>query len=348
MQLAEDVFLVAGAIAVFLFGLKKMSNEISEICGNRLTAFVRGATSNRVGALLSGCISTAILQSSIATNMIAITFVEKQVIDFYTCSAVIMGTNIGTTFTAQLVSLSSVFDFNMSAVASLICACGALLTLFNNKTLKSFGGASFAFGLVFIGLKLMTDAAENFKAYAWFNNLFLVKNPVVLLLNGFVITSFLQSSSVVTSIMVVLASLGLLDFSSAAFMIFGANIGTCLPVMLASAKMSEQSKKTALFNLIFNLFGCVLYFVPLIVFKDKIQKLSFFSNVYAGRNIANFHTLFNLTVSLALLPVLKPFCKLVEKIYKLLYSTNALKRVNQPHSTKNTSAVKSKYNSAQP
>lgn len=346
MQLAEDVFLVAGAIAVFLFGLRKMSNEISEICGSRLTTFVRGATSNRVGALLSGCISTALLQSSIATNMIAITFVEKQIIDFYTCSAVIMGTNIGTTFTAQLVSLSSIFDFNMSAVASLVCASGAFLTLFNNKTLKNWGGATFAFGLVFIGLKLMTDAAENFKAYAWFNNLFLVKNPVVLLLNGFVITAFLQSSSVVTSIMVVLASVGAFDFSSAAFMILGANIGTCLPVMFASAKMSEGAKKTALFNLIFNIFGCALYFVPLIVFKETIQQFTFFSNVHVGRNIANFHTIFNLTVSLVLLPVLKPFCKLVEKFYGFLYGTNALKHINKKLVNKAINGGQSKNNTA--
>ncbi len=314
MATVSDIFLLLGSITVFLFGLKKLSADTGELCGGKLDYFVRKATSNRFGGVLAGMISTSVLQSSVATNVIAITLVEKGVIDFFACAAVVMGTNIGTTITGQLVSLSAVFDFEPSAIGGVIAFIGMILSLFNNKKVKSAGGALLGFGFLFVGLGMMTESAANFKKYYWFTSLFLVENPVVLFLNGLVVTAILQSSSVVTSIIIVLSSVGLVSFDSAAFLILGANVGTCLPVIIASADMSEQSRKSAYFNLAFNIFGTLLFFFPLL--SDRfIGAIPFFNTPDTGRNIANFHTFFNLAVCVVMLPILKPFCGLIEKIF---------------------------------
>lgn len=313
MDLLENLFLLCGAIALFLYGLKLLSNGVATLSGESMKKFVRGATSSRCGAVLAGLVCTAVAQSSIATNMIVITFVEKGIISFFAASAVIMGTNIGTTVTAQLVSLSTVSDFEISAIGSLIAFIGFLFGLTKSKTKKAVGEAMLGFGFIFMGIELLTGAVECFKGYSWFTGLFLVENPLLLLLNGFIITAVLQSSSVVTSVMIVLASLDLLTFKSATFIILGANIGTCLPVIFASLSMSKESFKSAVFNIAFNIAGCLIFFFPLVYFGENISQIPLFSGT-VGRAVANFHTFFNTIVCIVLLPMLKPFCLLIEKI----------------------------------
>lgn len=325
MVIIENVFLLLGAIAVFSYGLKKISEQTGMLCGGRLNSIVHGATGNVFCATAAGILSTAVMQSSIATNMISITFVEKGIISFYTCAAIIMGTNVGTTMTAQLVSLSSAFDFNMSAIGCFVAFLGFLFTLSNKKTLKCAGGAMLGFGFIFIGMKIMTEAVQSFKYYEWFNNLFLVKNPVLLFLNGLVLTALLQSSSVITSVMIVLASIGLISFHESLFIVLGSNIGTCIPVMLASANMSIPAKKAAFFNLVFNVFGAAVFFLPLALLKGGIESLYIFS-FSASRNIANFHTFFNLILCVGILPFLKQFTALTEKLFDIIYGDNSVKK----------------------
>ena len=319
MGVVENLFLLLGGIALFLFGLNALSSNVGSLAGDKMSKIVRGCTKNRVGAVLVGCLSTAVLQSSIATNMIAITLVQKGILSFFRASAIILGTNVGTTVTAQLVSLSTSNDFEITAIGSLVAFLGFLLSVTDKRKLKYLGGAMFGFGTLFIGLKLMTDSVECFKAYDWFTNLFLVKNPLLLLINGFLVTCVFQSSSVVTSILIVLASLDLMHFSNAVFIILGVNVGTCLPVILSSARLSTESKQSAIFNLAFNLFGTLIFFPLLLVFGDFFQTL-FTQNVSSiGKSIANFHTAFNLVVCVIVLPMLKPFCLFVQKIYGFLY-----------------------------
>lgn len=319
MGVVENLFLLLGGIALFLFGLNALSSNVGSLAGDKMSKIVRGCTKNRVGAVLVGCLSTAVLQSSIATNMIAITLVQKGILSFFRASAIILGTNVGTTVTAQLVSLSTSSDFEITAIGSLVAFLGFLLSVTDKRKLKYLGGAMFGFGTLFIGLKLMTDSVECFKAYDWFTNLFLVKNPLLLLINGFLVTCVFQSSSVVTSILIVLASLDLMHFSNAVFIILGVNVGTCLPVILSSARLSTESKQSAIFNLAFNLFGTLIFFPLFLFFGDFFQTL-FTQNVSSiGKSIANFHTAFNLVVCVIVLPMLKPFCLLVQKIYGFLY-----------------------------
>ena len=240
MAILENVFLLLGGIATFLMGLKSMSDNLGEVVGSKMTKAIRACTKNRVSALMVGGAVTAVLQSSIATNMIAITFVEKGILSFYTVCAVILGTNVGTTITAQLVSLSTISDFEISLVGCLIAFIGFLLTLFRGERTKKTGCAIFGFGLIFIGLRLMTESVECFKNYAFFTRLFLVKSPPILLLNGILITCIVQSSSVVTSVLILLASVGLIDFYSALFIVLGSNIGTCFPVIFSSLNLSME------------------------------------------------------------------------------------------------------------
>ncbi len=321
MKIIENFFILLGGIGAFLIGLNLMSKNIGNLAGEKISRAVKSCTKNRVGAFFAGVFSTAVLQSSIATNMIAITFVEKGILPFLSASAVMLGTNVGTTVTAQLVSFSTVSDFEISAIGCLIVFLGFLCSLAKEQKITALGNALFGFGLIFIGLKLMTESVECFKGYGWFTNLFLVKSPLLLLLNGFLITCVFQSSSVVTSILIVLSSLGLLDFYSSLFIILGTNIGTCLPVIFSSSKMGLECKKSAIFNLAFNVMGAILFF-PLIRFGyNWLLPLLEFSSKSVGRNVANFHTLFNLSVSILIMPILKPFCALVEKICLFLYST---------------------------
>lgn len=321
MSVVENVFLLLGAIAVFSCGLKKISAEVGSLCGARLSEAVGGATKSAAGAVFTGMVFTAVMQSSIATNMIAITFVEKGVLSFYSCAAVIMGTNVGTTFTAQLVSLSSAFDFNMTAIGCFVAFLGFLLTFSARETPKRLGGAMLGFGFIFIGMKLMAEAVGSFKGYKWFENFFTVKSPTAVFLNGLVLTALLQSSSVVTSVMIVLSSLGMVGLNNALFFILGSNIGTCIPVMIASLKMSAPAKKAAFFNFAFNVFGALVFFVPLALLGENVKNLGIFS-FDAGRNIANFHTFFNLLLCVLLLPVLKPFCALTERLFDFFCGDN--------------------------
>ncbi len=331
-MLVENLFFLLGAISIFLYGLKILSEGISQVAGGKISSLVRGATSNKYGAILTGIGVTAIAQSSVATNIIVITFVEKGIISFNSACAVIMGTNIGTTVTAQLVSLSTISNFNVTAIGSFIAFIGLLLYFCKKQSLKSIGLAALGFGFIFIGIELLTETVGCFEKYLWFTSLFKEKSPLLLLLNGFIITAILQSSSVVSSVMIVLGSLGLLDFESAIFLILGANVGTCLPVIISSLSMGKESIKCSIFNIAFNVTGVAIFFLPLVFYADKIANLSAFSSGI-GRSIANFHTIFNVAVTLILTPILKYFCNFVNYVYSFLFLDNIQKN-NKMHKFK--------------
>jgi phosphate:Na+ symporter len=221
-----------------------------------------------------------------------------------------------------------VSNINVIAIGSLVGFFGFVLMLQKNQVLKSVGKAALGFGFLFMGIDLLTKVVESFKCYSWFTGLFLVKNPLLLLLNGFIITAILQSSSVVTSVMLVLAELGLLSFKNAVFIVLGANVGTCLPVVFTALSMGKESIKCSIFNVTFNIIGCALFMLPLIFFGDAIQSLKIFSFSQA-RAIANFHTLFNVSICIVLLPFLKPVCKMVEKFTEFLMEDDCVKKKNK-------------------
>lgn len=314
MYILQNVLFALGGITLFLSGLKFMSGSMEEIAGNKMKNLLKSVAGNRCAGVLTGAFTTAVIQSSIATNVILVGFVAGGIMSFYQAAAVIMGANIGTTVTAQLVSLSGKQFFDITAFGSLIAFFGFVLGFSKKKISKNIGNIMLGFGMIFLGLDVVNDSVVVFKNYKEFCNIFLVENDLLLVLNGVFVTAVVQSSSAVTSVMIILASNGLLEFENAMFLILGANIGTCISVMVAAADKPIEAKRTAFFNFAFNLTGTLILFIPLSVFKSQIAYA--FSTFSSGveREIANFHTLFNVFVTLVLLPVLKPFTRFIEII----------------------------------
>lgn len=316
MYAFKYVLLMLGGITFFLLGLKFMSENMEKLAGKKMQKVLRTFTKNRCAGVMTGAVSTALLQSSIATNVITVGFVSSGILSFYSASAVIMGTNIGTTITAQLVSLSGNDAFDITALGSLIAFIGFILSFLKNEKMQYIGGVMAGFGMLFFGLDVVSDSVAFFKNFESFRKIFLVESDLLLLLNGIVITAIIQSSSAVTSVMIILASNGLLSFESSMFLILGANIGTCFSVIIAASNKPAEARRVAFFNIAFNIVGALVLFLPLTLFKGKISSwfMSFSGSI--EREIANFHTLFNMLVTIMLLPVLKPFTRLICAIIK--------------------------------
>ncbi len=316
MYILENVLLSLGGITLFLLGLKFMSENMEGLTGKKVKNLMSSVTSNRFSGVLAGAGVTAILQSSVAVNIILVGFVSNGALSFYQASSIIMGSNIGTTMTAHLVSLSSNNFFNVTALGSLILFIGFIFSFSKKNTLMLIGNVMVGFGMLFLGLEIINKSIIYFKNIEAFRSIFLVDNDLLLLLNGIFITAIVQSSSAVTSVMIILASNGLISFESSMFLVLGANIGTCFAVIVASLSKSKEAQKTAFFNLFFNCFGAIILFIPLIIFKSQIADAFTLFSGGIERQIANFHTLFNLFVTLILLPILKPFTKFIDYLFE--------------------------------
>ena len=303
-----------GSLSLFLFGMSVMGTALEKRAGGSLKAILAKLTNGKFSGLLTGLAVTAVIQSSSATTVMVVGFVNSGLLSLKQSIPVIMGANIGTTVTAQLVSLSGKQFFDITAFGAAICFIGFLISLLKNKKVKSVGGVMVGFGMLFFGLDIVNDGVLFFKNFEAFRKIFLVKNELLLFLNGILVTAIIQSSSAVTSIMILLAGNGLLSFENSMFLILGANVGTCLCVIAASINKPVEARRTAFFNFAFNLFGSVVLFLPLILFKTEVA--AWFASFSHGteRMIANFHTLFNLVVTAVLLPALKPFTRLIAKI----------------------------------
>ncbi len=328
MYILEYILLSLGGVTLFLLGLKFISENMEELSSKKVNNLIRNFTKNKYVGVLTGAGVTALIQSSVATNVIAVGLVSSGIIAFYNASAVIMGANIGTTITAHLVSLSKSSFFNVTAVGSLVGFIGFLLSFSKSKNTQLFGNVLTGFCMIFIGLDVINNGVIFFKNYAFFRSIFLVESDVLLLLNGIVITALVQSSSAVSSVIIILASNGLVDFSNAIFLILGANIGTCLPVIIASLNKGEEAQKTAFFNLCFNILGVLLLYFPISLFKEQVSQIFTLFSSGIEKQIANFHSLFNIFVTIVLLPFLMPFTTFIDKLFLKFKQTakNSLKR----------------------
>ncbi len=313
MSVLNELLLFIGGITVFLLGLTDISRGVSGFAKEKTKRLLSKCSSNPIRGLLTGATVTAVAQSSIAVNIVAIGFVDSGMLTFYSAAAIIMGANIGTTVTAQIVSLSGITSFDITAVGSLAAFIGFAVSFFSKKANnKTIGDVLIGFGLIFIGLEIMSQSVEFFNGYKAFQNIFLIDNPLVLFLNGIAVTAVMQSSSAVTSVMILLASGGVLSFNNAIFIILGANVGTCLPVIVSALGKSDAARRAAVFNLAFNLYGAALFFIPAIAWGNQISAI-FTASHSIGRAIANFHTVFNLITAIATLPLLRPFSELSAK-----------------------------------
>ncbi len=295
-----------GGLALFLYGMSKMSNGMKKAAGNRMRNILAALTKNRVIALIVGAFVTMIIQSSSATTVMLVSFVQAQLMSYAQALGVIMGANIGTTITAQLVA------FKLTDYALGMITVGFIMTMFSKReTFKHFGEALLGFGILFFGMYLMSDAMKPLRDYQPFQDLMIgLENPWFGLLIGALFTGLIQSSSAFTGIVITLAMNGLITLEAGIPLILGANVGTCITAGLASIGTIRDAKRVAIAHVLFNIGGVLIFiwFIPYLA--DFVRTLS----SDTPRQIANAHTIFNITVGIVFLPFTTLLAKLVYKI----------------------------------
>ncbi len=307
-----------GGLVLFLYGMEKMSEGLKKSAGNGMRNILSALTNNRVIGLAVGAFVTMVIQSSSATTVMLVSFAQAQLLNFGQTISVILGANIGTTVTAQLIA------FKLTDYAFLIIIIGFALTVLSKKdSYKHLGESLLGFGILFLGMKVMSDSMAPLRDYQPFIEVMKdLENPLFGLLIGAVFTALIQSSSAFTGIVIVLAQQGLITLDAGIPMLLGSNIGTCVTAGLASIGASRDAKRVALVHVIFNTVGAVLflfwipYFVELVQWASPvsdavgIQKLA----AETPRQIANAHTFFNVSLALVFLPFTSLFSIVVLKI----------------------------------
>lgn len=312
MEVFITVINLFGGLGLFLYGMKMMGDGLENAAGDKLKGIFDRITSNPVKGVLTGAIVTAIIQSSSATTVMVVGFVNAGLMNLYQATAVIMGANIGTTITAQLIS------FQFDALAPIFLAIGAMIVLFtNNKNTKQIGNIILGFGILFLGLELMKNSMSPLAESPFFSELIMKLQGKTILgvLLGVVMTAVIQSSSASTGILVALASTGALPLNVAIPILFGNNIGTCVTALISSIGTSKTAKKAALIHLLFNVIGTII-FIPLIGYLTGIvQGITPGMGAEAvKRQIANAHSIFNIINTLILMPCIKLLVYIVNKI----------------------------------
>lgn len=305
----KDYFLLLGGLGLFVYGMNLMGEGLQKAAGDKLKRILEVLTTNRFLGVIVGTVVTMIIQSSSATTVMVVGFVNAGLMNLAQAAGVIMGANIGTTITAQLLA------FNLTDIAPLVLAIGAVVAMFSKKKrTKDIGEIILGFGILFVGMSLMSSSMAPLKDSAFFRHLMtsLADKPLYSLLVGLGITSIIQSSSAMTGIMIALAQAGQISFAAALPMLFGTNIGTCVTALLASIGTHKNARRAALIHLLFNVFGTII-FLP---FMGKLAKfvplISGANNI--PRQIANVHTIFNVTNTLIMIWFIPLLVKLVMRL----------------------------------
>ena len=289
---------MAGGLGLFLFGMELMSDSIEKVAGAKLRRILEIFTTNRFMGMIVGIIFTGIIQSSSACTVMVVSFVNSGLMNLYQAAGVILGANIGTTITSQLVS------FNLSKIAPLILLVGVVVMMFSKKEkVRKVAEVVVGFGILFVGLSTMSQAMANMKNEPQVVNLLMsLKNPFLATLMGFALTAVIQSSSVTVSIVLLLANQDLLPLPITLYIILGCNIGACATAMLASMTGKKDAKRAALIHLLFNIIGTVIIYIALFVAGDQIVELIKSISADNGRFVANAHTMIKIAQVIMLFP----------------------------------------------
>lgn len=323
MDMLWNIFFMFGGVAAMMLGMKTMGSALEQVAGGGMKKLLGKVTTNRFAGVGVGIAVTSIIQSSTATTVMLVGFVNIGLMTLVQATNVIMGANIGTTVTAHIVSLSGVGQIDIGAIAAMIGCIGILMAmLIKNEKVINIGNILAGLGLIFVGLEFISTYAKKIMfidgttPYPWVQSIFQGDHfPLLLILIGIVLTALVHSSSTITSLMVVLASIGVLSFENALFLALGSNIGTCITSIMSSAGTHVNAKRTAIVHLLFNTFGCLIFIVPLWILKDQVAGIFATISGDVGQQIAIFHTLFNVLTTLVLLPfsqyVVKLACILI-------------------------------------
>lgn len=298
-----------GGLGLFLYGMNLMGEGLQKSAGSKLKRIIELLTSNVLMGVLVGTVVTGIIQSSSATTVMVVGFVNAGIMSLSQAIGVIMGANIGTTITAQLVS------FKLEGLAPIALGIGIILYLFpKKKSLKNIAEILIGFGILFTGMDFMKDAVKPLAELPHFRNalLYFGNHQILGILAGFLITGIVQSSSASMGMLIALASEGLLPLSSALPILYGDNIGTCVTSLLSSIGANINARRAAIMHLSFNVIGTIIFM--LILNKPISYIVSSLDPNDAARQIANAHTLFNIVNVIILLPFSKFIVKLAMKL----------------------------------
>ena len=314
------VVALLGGLGAFLFGFKVLSDNIEKLATNRLRGWFDKTGKNRFIGVGIGAGVTAIIQSSSATTVMVVGFVNAGLMSLFSATAIIMGANIGTTITAYF---SVIADIPFIEFITVFACVGIFMNMLAKKEkTKSIGLLLAGLGLVFLGLEYMGMAMEDFaESQALISFLRSVDLRIVLLLAGVIITAIVQSSSAVTTIIVQMVSAGMVigdpSNSGVLFLVLGTNIGTCVTALLSSIGANTNAKRAALIHLMFNVFGTVIFAIFLLCWPGFMERtlIAWFPND-PGLQIALFHTFFNVVCTCLFLPFIKVFVKVATKLIR--------------------------------
>ena len=298
-----------GGLGMFLYGMNVMGDGLQKAAGKKLKKIIEMLTTNKIMGVLVGTLVTAIIQSSSATTVMTIGFVNAGIMSLQQAVGVIMGANVGTTVTAQLVS------FNIEKYAPIAIGIGMAFWFFTKKkNVKNISEILIGFGILFVGMNFMKAAAAPVSEMPQVHDamLYLSKNPVLGILAGFVITGTIQSSSASIGILIVLASQGLLPITAALPVLYGDNIGTCVTSLLSTVGASRNARRAAIMHLCFNVIGTLLFII--VLSKPIVALVTSIDPTNVPRQIANAHTLFNVVNVIVLLPFSSYLVKLATKL----------------------------------
>ena len=304
MTILEAILLLLAGVGVFIAGMNMLSDGLERSAGGGLKKLLGKISNNRFAGVGVGAGVTAIIQSSSATSVMVIGFVNAGIMSLYQATSIIMGANIGTTITGILVSLKSL---PISDFAMLLAFIGVMMTFLKNERVKQIGGILCGFGLIFVGLELMGSSLKNSADInEFFKDLFKsIDFPLLLIVFGMLFTAVIQSSSAATGIFITMVAEGALPLDSALFLVLGSNIGTCITAVIACMGAGVNAKRTALIHLSFNVIGTVLFTALLWPLKTQATELLQKIPGNTSMQLAWFHVIFNLTTTLILLPFIK-------------------------------------------
>ena len=310
MEIGSMLMQLAGGLGLFLFGMKLMGDGLEMVASSKLRGMIERLTKNKYMGALVGLVVTAVIQSSSATTVMVVGFVNAGLMNLAQAVGVIMGANIGTTVTGVMIAI------NLTAIAPIAVLIGVVMISFiKRNSVKHIGQIIAGFGILFMGMKMMSTAMEPLSESEVFTSLMTsFSNPLLGVLVGLVFTAIIQSSSASVGVLQALGAAGAITLPSAIYVIYGQNIGTCVTALISSVGTSKTARRTAVVHLMFNVFGAVLFIVisMLFPFAELVQRIAP-GNVMAQISIV--HVIFNIVCTAIMLPLssllVKVACKVI-------------------------------------
>ena len=327
MEIVKAVIILLAGCGVFIAGMNMLGEGLEKSAGGGLKRLLGKISTNRFAGVGVGAAVTAIIQSSSATSVMVIGFVNAGIMTLTQAASIILGANIGTTITSIIVSLKSL---GISTFATVLAFIGVMMTFLKSEKVKQIGGILCGFGLIFVGLDLMSSAFDNYEELTvFFKNLFQKINfPLLLLVCGVCFTALIQSSSAATGIFITMVGEGALTLDAGLFLVLGANIGTCVTALLASMGANVNAKRTALLHLTFKILGALLFTIILWGFSDfAVSMLEKTLPNNPQMQLAWFHVVFNLANTLVLLPFIEPLVKFATRMIKAKPTAESVRKL---------------------